>query len=175
MAPADPPGIPSRLRSLPRVEREEVAKQPASAAPPSARKPSPADGIRVQGHGWGLTVPAVVVSAIVTTLVGRLTEKAPTLAPDDELRRDVKELRSEIREIREENRQLRGYVRAQATWTEQSIGLTAQVVQRLGGKLDFAPGSEPPPVEFHAPPLRAGAGKAAQPKAVLAAPPELPP
>jgi hypothetical protein len=176
--PLQPPR--PRMGSKPRFDDFPDHEAPTSAQTPESRKLSPPGGIKVQGKGWTVSVPAVVITAVLSA--GGTLAAGRAVAPPAEkgdlagIRDELAGLRADVRELRDDQRKDRQFARAQHTYTEQSIDLMAQTIRALGGKLNFAPGAEPEPLEFHEPPLNPGAHGApsVQPRAVLPASPKPP-
>jgi hypothetical protein len=183
MAPPDAPGIPGTR--LPSAQEQGRAREPAprprsfelESIPP--RKDSPPAGIKVQGKGWQVSVPAVALTAILTaagTLAG--SRAVNDQSSSAELRSEMQALREDFKslrqEFREELREQRSNNRALLTYTRDSVTLLGQTLRELGAKVDSASGPLPP-LELHPPPLRGSEAPRVQPRATLPAPPEFGP
>jgi hypothetical protein len=176
-----PPLVPPR----PRVDTLHGQPETEHPVTTTLRKDSPPAGIHVQGRGWKLSVPAVAVTALLTTIAAVVGTKAVDKAtnPDDvtalrqelrEFRKDVSGLRSEIGELREEQQAGRSADRALLNYTERSVTLLARTMRELGAKVDVQGRPTLEPLDLLPAPLPGSDAPAVQPREALPAAPRLP-
>lgn len=158
----------------------EVARHAAEARPvePPPRSVSPVGTARIQTPWGSMSAPgptfllALLIIGVLVAIVWFVRGEVRSIR--DELVATESRAKARDEATQRQLVELRNHLTALQLYTEQSVGLTAQVVRRLGGKLEFAPGTEPE-VEFHPPPLAATRAAPVQPRAVLPPPPPPPP
>ncbi len=184
------PAARAKQPSRPVVELEpesETLEHAAGGKPPYVRKDSPANGFRIEGKGWRITMPHVALVAVLTTIggwfgskavsKGESAEVADVLAEVRETRKDVKALKRDVKDLADEQRDARDASKKILNYTEDTFTPIVATLRNMGAKLvydnksgnRYDPASE---VDFHPPPL-GGSAPSYQPKATLPERPSL--
>jgi hypothetical protein len=175
-------------------DRRQAAPKPASpphaddgdaaGRPPYSRKESPPGGIRLEGRGWRVTMPAAALVAVVTAVGGWFTsravskgesaEVADVLSEVRELRKDVKGLRRAVDDVREEQTEARANDKKILNYAEGTFAPIVASLRQLGVKLTYLGNDDPArDLDFHPAPLPGSGAPPIQPRAALPERPSL--
>ncbi len=175
----EPPLKPPRPRqpSKPVVEVEPESET-LDAAARSARKHSPAGGIKLEGPGgWKLSMPHAALLAILACFGGagvaaKVTagdggDRAEMMAELRSIRDELKGLRSDVREVRDEQAAARRDDKKIVNYVEDTVTPMVASLRKLGVKLEYVGRDAASGVEFHQPPAPGSNAPPIQPRAAL--------
>lgn len=123
------------------------------AGPPKLPPPPVTDSFRVGWRGVSLAIPMSLVTALVTALVTHWATPA-SLAPNDELRGQVRDIAQDVRELKRDARDDRTALAEERAYTARDIPLMASVIEQgCSAKFAWHDGQRPPPPDWLPPPL----------------------